>query len=114
MPTFSSSAIVGGSTAQTGATLPRKSASSQFLCHARGRIARNLMTLLLFVLLAALVLALIPLVPELVRLRIRFLRWIRWTSAADVLDNHFAGWCWFYRAVLGLVAIGLLFAGWAL
>ena len=114
MPTHSSSALVGGRATQNGATLPRKPTSSPLLCHVRWRIAGNLMTLLLFVLLAALVLALMPLVPELVRLRIRFLRWIRWTSAADVLDNHFAGWCWFYRVVLGLVAIGLLVAGWAL
>ena len=79
-----------------------------------GQCPGDRMTIFLSVLLAALVLALIPLVPELVRLRIRFLRWIRWTSAADVLDNHFAGWCWFYRVVLGLVAVGSLVAGWAL
>lgn len=61
---------------------------------------------------AVFVLALIPWVPELVRLRIRFLRWIHWLWAADLLDDHFAGWCWFFRVALGVVAIVLLFVGW--
>ena len=66
----------------------------------------------LLFLFAVLILALIPFVPELVRLRIRFLRWIRWTWAADLLDDHFAGWCWFFRVALALVAIALLYVGW--
>ena len=70
------------------------------------------MAKLLLVPFAVLVLLLIPLVPELVRLRIRFLRWIHWTSAANLLDDHFAGWCWFYRVALGVVAIALLFVAW--
>ncbi|MYB37308.1 MAG: DUF3810 domain-containing protein [Gammaproteobacteria bacterium] len=61
---------------------------------------------------AVLVLALIPWVPELVRLRIRFLRWIHWTWAADILDDHFTGWCWFFRAALASVAIVLFYVGW--
>ena len=71
------------------------------------------MAKLLLVVFAALALLLIPCVPELVRLRIRFLRWIRWTSAANRLDDHFAGWCWFYRVTLGVVAAALFFLVWA-
>ena len=56
---------------------------------------------------------LIPWVPKLVRLRIRLLRWIHWTWAADILDDHFTGWCWFYRAALTSVAIVLFYVGWS-
>ena len=81
--------------------------------HATGRVPGDLMAKLLLVLLAALALLLIPWVPELVRLRIRFLRWIHWKWAADLLDDHFAGWCWFFRVALGVVAAALFFVVWA-
>ena len=66
----------------------------------------------LLFLLGALCLLLIPWVPQLVRLRIRFLRWIRWEWAAKLLEDHFAGWCWFFRVVILLIAAVLLLIGW--
>ncbi|MDE0691035.1 MAG: hypothetical protein OXI55_02185 [Gammaproteobacteria bacterium] len=74
----------------------------------------DLMAKWLLFLFAAVVLALIAWVPELVRFRIRFLRWIHWTWAADMLDDHFTGWCWFFRAALASVAIVLFYVGWVL
>ena len=65
----------------------------------------------LLLLLAVVFLALIPLVPRLVRLRIRFMRWIRWEWAARLLEDHFRGWCWFFRVVFLLIAV-VLFGFW--
>ena len=65
----------------------------------------------LLFLLAGLCLILVLLVPKLVRLRIRILRWIHWEWAAKLLEDHFQGWCWFFRVVLFLIAVGLLYSG---
>ena len=61
---------------------------------------------------AVLFLILIPLAPKLVRLRIRFCRWIHWEWAAKLLEDHFQGWCWFFRMVFLVVAAVLLYFGW--
>ncbi len=67
----------------------------------------------LLFLLAGLCLILVLLVPKLVRLRIRILRWIHWEWAAKLLEDHFQGWCWFFRVVLFLIAVALLYSGWS-
>ena len=64
-------------------------------------------------LLAALFLIFIPWVPKLVRLRIRFLRWLHWEWAAKLLEDHFVGWCLFFRVAFFGVAVVLLYFGWA-
>ena len=69
------------------------------------------MTALLFGL-AILSLILIPLVPKLLRLRIRFLRWLHWNWAANLLEKHFDGWVFFFRIILFVIAVVLLFVGW--
>ena len=61
---------------------------------------------------AILALILIPLAPQLVRLRIRFFRWIKWNWAVNVLENHFRSWVLFFRILLFVVAVLLLFFGW--
>lgn len=61
---------------------------------------------------AILLLCLVPLAPKLVRLRIRFLRWLRWNWAADLLENRFQGWVLFFRIMLLVVAVVLLYLGW--
>ena len=55
---------------------------------------------------------LVPLAPKLVRLRIRFRRWLGWNWAADLLENHFQGWVLFFRIMLFVVAVVLLYLGW--
>lgn len=64
----------------------------------------------LLFLFAAIFLILIPLVPKLVRLRIRFMRWIHWEWAARLLEDHFQGWCWFFRIVFFVVAAALFYS----
>ncbi|MCY4056672.1 MAG: hypothetical protein OXG44_01590 [Gammaproteobacteria bacterium] len=61
---------------------------------------------------AVLCLLAIPWVPQLVRLRIRFLRWIHWEWGARLLEDHFAGWCSFFRVAFAVLAVVLLFIGW--
>ena len=65
----------------------------------------------LLLLIASVFLVLIPLVPKLVRLRIRFMRWIHWEWAAKLLEDHFQGWCWFFRIVFFAIATALLLNG---
>jgi hypothetical protein len=62
--------------------------------------------------LAILSLILIPFAPKLVRLRIRLLRWLHWNWAARLLEDHFDGWVIFFRIVLFILALGLLYIGW--
>ncbi|SVA94343.1 uncharacterized protein METZ01_LOCUS147197 [marine metagenome] len=55
---------------------------------------------------AMLALVLIPVVPKMVRLRIRFFRWIHWDWSADVLEEHFERWVFFFRiALLGVATV---------
>jgi len=65
-----------------------------------------------FFALSALALILVPFMPHLLRLRIRILRWIRWNWAANLLENHFAGWVLLFRVLLSVVAVVLFGAGW--
>ena len=62
--------------------------------------------------LGVLALILIPIAPKLVRLRIRFFRWIHWNWAANLLETYFQRWVVFFRVVLSLIGLALLFAGW--
>ena len=55
----------------------------------------------------------VPLTPKLLLLRLRFLKWVHWDWAADLLERHFPRWVLLVRAVLILVAAGLLSTGWA-
>ena len=66
----------------------------------------------LFFAIAILFLILIPFAPKLVRLRIRILRWLRWNWAVNLLENHFQGWVVFFRIVLFVLAMLLLYVGW--
>ena len=61
---------------------------------------------------AVLLLILVPLAPRLLRLRIRFFRWIHWEWAAKLLEDHFQGWCLFFRIVFFVIAVVLLYFGW--
>jgi len=67
---------------------------------------------LLFFAIAILFLVLIPFAPKLVRLRIRILRWLRWNWAANLLESHFQGWVMFFRIILFVIAVLLLYVGW--
>jgi len=68
-------------------------------------------TWLLFAL-VMLTLALIPFAPQLLRLRLRFLRWINWDWAANLLDKYFGRWVMFFRIVLIVIAVVLLYLSW--
>lgn len=70
-----------------------------------------MVTWLLFAI-AILALVLIPFAPDLVRLRIRFLRWLRWNWAVNLLERHFQAWVVFFRIVLFVIAVLLLYIGW--
>ena len=61
---------------------------------------------------AILLLVLIPIAPKLVRLRIRILKWLGWTWAVNLLENHFQAWVVFFRIMLFLLAIVMLYIGW--
>ena len=63
----------------------------------------------LFATIAILLLVLIPFAPNLVRLRIRFLKWLHWDWAVNLLEQHFQGWVVFFRKVLFLLAILMLY-----
>ena len=67
----------------------------------------------LLFLFAVLFLILIPFAPQLVRLRIRFFRWIHWEWSAKLLEDHFQGWCVFFRVIFSVIAAALLYVGWA-
>lgn len=60
---------------------------------------------------AMLALVLIPVVPKMVRLRIRFFRCIHWDWQADVLEEHFERWVFFFRIALLGVATALFLIG---
>ena len=62
--------------------------------------------------LAILALILIPIAPTLVRLRIRFFKWLHWNWAVNLLEKHFDAWVLFFRILLFVIAVVLLFAGW--
>ena len=66
----------------------------------------------LFTTIAILLLILIPFAPKLVRLRIRILRWLHWYWAVNLLEQHFQGWVVFFRVMLFLLAILMLYIGW--
>lgn len=66
----------------------------------------------LFTIIAILLLILIPFAPKLVRLRIRIMRWLNWTWAVNLLERHFDAWVVFFRVMLFLLAIVLLYIGW--
>ena len=70
------------------------------------------MTTWLLLGLAILALILIPWAPALVRLRIKLLRWLNWSWAVNLLESHFQGWVVFFRVVLFVIAIVLLFIAW--
>jgi hypothetical protein len=61
---------------------------------------------------ALLALILIPFAPALVRLRMKLLRWLHWNWAVNVLKSNFQGWVMFFRIVLFVIAIGLLYIAW--
>jgi hypothetical protein len=62
--------------------------------------------------LAIIALILVPFAPALVRLRIKFLKRLNWNWAVNLLESHFQGWVVFFRGVLFVVAIVLLFIAW--
>ncbi len=63
--------------------------------------------------LAGLLLVCVPFMPKLLRLRIRFFRWIRWEWAARTLEDHYIGWCLTHRVVFLVLAVLLIYIGWA-
>ncbi len=67
---------------------------------------------LLFFVFAVLFLVLTFLAPQLVRLRIRVLRWIHWDWAANLLEDYFDRWVWFFRFVLLILSAILFVLGW--
>ncbi len=69
------------------------------------------LTWLLFAI-AILCMILIPFAPTLVRLRIRFLRWLHWNWAVNLLESHFQSWVAFFRTMLFVIAVILLYIGW--
>lgn len=58
---------------------------------------------------AILLLILIPFAPQLVRLRIRILKWLNWNWAVRTLEDQFPAWVLFFRILLFVIAMVLLY-----